>query len=77
MTLLEMSASYQDSASALHERILELRDLEKNLTNPEELFHVRHRINVLMPIWRETRDLAAVTAHYYDRSFHIYEQYTL
>jgi len=36
MTLLEMSVSYRNSASVIHERIAELRALERAQADPEE-----------------------------------------
>lgn len=77
MTLLEMSLSYQSSAAAIHGRIVELRSLARVQTDPEAAFCLRRRIDDLMPLWRETRELAALTAHYYDRSYHKHEKYTL
>lgn len=77
MTLLEMSFSYQDSAAAIHRRILELRGLERIQTDPAASFRLRRRINELTPLWREAREMAALTAHYYDRSYHKHEKYTL
>ena len=77
MTLLEMSLSYQDSAAAIYGRIVELRSLERTESDPEAAFRLRRRIDELMPLWREARELAALTAHYYDRSYHKHEKYTL
>ncbi len=77
MTLSEMSVTYQTSALAIHGRIVELRDQEKTLTDPNALFHLRRRIRELLPLWRETRELAVLTANYYDRSYHKHEGYTL
>ena len=77
MTLSELSVSYQNSADAIHGRIAELRDRERNQTDPEAAFHLRQRINELTPLLREARELASLTAHYYDRSYYRYEQYTL
>ena len=77
MTLLEMSASYRSSAAAIHGRIVELRVLERAQDDPDESFRLRRRIDELMPLWREARELAALTAHYYDRSYHQHEKYTL
>lgn len=77
MTLLEMSVVYQSSAAAIHGRIVELRKEEKRLTDPDQLFHIRRRIAELTPLWREARELSSVTAHYYDRSYHKHEGYTL
>ena len=77
MTLLEMSLSYQSSAAAIYGRIVELRSLERTEPDPEAAFRLRRRIDELMPLWREARELAALTAHYYDRSYHKHERYTL
>nr|WP_325301644.1 hypothetical protein [uncultured Oscillibacter sp.] len=67
MTLLEMSASYRSSAAAIHGRIVELRGQERAQADPEAAFRLRRRIDELTPLWREARELAALTAHYYDR----------
>ena len=77
MTLLEMSASYRNSAAAIHGRIAELRARERAQAAPEEAGRLRRRINELTPLWREARELAVLTAHYYDRSYHKDEKYTL
>ena len=77
MTLLEMSASYRSSAAAIHGRIVELRGLERTEQDPDALFRLRRRIEALMPLWREARELAALTAHYYDRSHQKHENCTL
>lgn len=77
MTLFEMSASYRDSAAAIHGRIVELRGQERAQADPEAAFRLRRRIDELTPLWREARELAALTAHYYDRSYHKHEKYTL
>ena len=77
MTLFEMSASYRDSAAAIHGRIVELRVQERAQADPEAAFRLRRRIDELTPLWREARELAALTAHYYDRSYHKHEKYTL
>ena len=75
MTLLEMSAVYRDSADAIHGRIGQLRALERAQADSEERFRLRRRIDELTPLWREAKELAALTAHYYDRSYN--EKYTL
>ncbi|WP_325200334.1 hypothetical protein [Oscillibacter sp.] len=77
MTLLEMSASYRSSAAAIHGRIVELRVLERAQADPEAAFRLRRRIDELTPLLREARELAALTAHYYDRRDHKYENRTL
>ncbi len=77
MTLMEMSVSYRRSAAAIHGRIVELRTLERAQEDPEAAFRLRRRIDELTPLWREARELAALTEHYYDRSYHKHEKYTL
>jgi len=77
MTLLEMSRLYRDSADAICGRITELRALERTETDSEAALRLRRRIDDLRPLWREARELAALTAHYYDRSYHKHERYTL
>ena len=77
MTLLELSQTYQDSAAALHGRIADLRAQARNQADPEEVLRLRCRIKELTPLWLEAKELAALTAHYYDRSYHRNEQYSL
>lgn len=76
MTLLEMSALYAESAAALRRRIGELRQAARELKDEEDRRLLR-RITELTPLLQETRELAALTAHYYDRSYHRHERYTL
>lgn len=77
MTLLEMSREYGESAKTIHARVVELRALERAQTDGEAASRLRQRIAALMPIWREMRELAALTSRYYDRSYHKNEKYTL
>ena len=67
MTLMELSVTYDASASAIRTRILELRQLELVQTDPEAVRLLRQRIDALLPIWRDMRELRNITAHYYDR----------
>ena len=77
MTLLEMSVYYADSATLIRTRIAELRAAERTAADPEaaRLFHIR--AESLRPLLREMRELAVLTARYYDRSYHKHENYTL
>ena len=77
MTLLEMSALYAESAAALRRRIGELQQAARELKDEEDRRLLRRRITELTPLLRETRELAALTAHYYDRSYHRHERYTI
>ena len=77
MTLVEMSALYMDSAVAIRGRIAQLREAARDQTDQELSRALQQRIAELVPLLRETRELAALTAHYYDRSYHKHERYTL
>ena len=77
MTLFEISVQYESSASAIRCRIAELQTAEKLQTDPEAAFRLRQRINALIPLLRECRELAVLTSHYYDRSYHKHDRYTL
>ena len=77
MTLLEMSVLYAESADKLRGRIAQLRAAERAETDPETARSLRQRGESLRPLLRETRELAVLTAKYYDRSYHKHEKYTL
>ena len=70
MTLLEMSAVYAEQAAALRGRIVELRGLLRQETDPETVQPLKRRVAALLPLWQEARDLAKLTAHYYDKEAH-------
>lgn len=77
MTLMEMSVSYARSADALRCRITELRQAAGTVQDPELARALRLRVEELLPLLREMRELSVVTARYYDRSYHKHERYTL
>ena len=77
MTLLEMSVLYAESADKLRGRIAQLRAAERAETDQETARRLRQRAESLRPLLRETRELAVLTAKYYDRSYHKHEKYTL
>ena len=77
MTLLEMSIEYEASAAAIRTRIRELQEAERTETDPDAAHRLHVRILDLIPLLREARELAVLTAHYYDRSYHKHERYTL
>ena len=76
MTLAEMSGLYAESAAALRQRIVELRQSAGELDGAERCA-LQRRIAELTPLLQEARELAALTARYYDRSYHRHERYTL
>ena len=65
MTLAEIAATYWESAALVRRRIGQLREMAREETDPEEVKKLERRIQTLMPIWRETRDMAAWTETYY------------
>ena len=77
MTLAEMSGLYTESAAAIRQRIAELRRSAREQDSEEESRALPRRIAELTPLLQETRELAALTARYYDRSYHRHERYTI
>ena len=77
MTLAEMSGLYAESAAALRQRIAELRQSAREQEDEAERYALRRRIAELTPLLQETRELAVLTARYYDRSYHRHERYTI
>ena len=67
MTLLELSAVYAENAAVLHGRITELRRMVRLEPDRETARALQRRVEALLPLWREARSLALITAHYYDR----------
>ena len=77
MTLLELSTTYLDSADLLRTRIRELRLAQREAVDPEVVRQLQSRISALGPLLKEMRELAALTAHYYNRGYHRNEKYSL
>lgn len=69
-TLKEIMITYQANADTIHTRILELRQQEKACQDPDEAFYIHHRINVLIPIWREAREAVQQMESYCRRGKH-------
>ena len=77
MTLYELSFTYEESADLLWARIHELQQQEKQTTDSHELRCIQKRLEALGPILREMRELANLSRHYYERSYHKNERYSL
>ncbi len=77
MTLQQLSYQYQEQAQALHQRIVDLRQAQAQCESREGAERLRQRIRDLEPLQRETRQLAELTARYYDRGYHKNAYYTL
>lgn len=76
MTLYELSVEYSAGAAALKARIRELKALEASAEGAEQLV-LRDRIRLLSSMWRDMRDVAALTEHYYERGYCRNEKYIL
>ena len=77
MTLAQLSPAYEESAAALGARLKELRQARRESADPEVQRRLGRRILELKPLYTQCRELAQLTAHYYDRSFYRNEKYTL
>ena len=77
MLLSEMSLDYKRDLLAFHSRIKELRAAAKAETDPRRAAALEARARDLEPLRREARELADLTARYYERGYYRNEQYTL
>lgn len=77
MTMEQLSAAYRDAAEAIITRIRELNERIKICDDFEEIDRLRCRIAELRPLYREARELADLTAHYYERGYRRNGKYTL
>ena len=77
MTMTELSRSYEEAATLLRSRLRYLRRTLAVTEDPEEIWHIKHRIAELTPILTQMNELAELTAHYYDRGYWRSEKYTL
>lgn len=77
MTMTELSRSYEEAATLLRVRLKLLRQELADSRDPEEIWHLKHRIAELAPILSQMNELADLTAHYYDRGYWRNEKYTV
>ena len=77
MTLEELSKCYEAAAVPLRARLKELRKMLEMAEDPEEIFHIKRRIQELTPMLTQMNELADLTAHYYDRGYWRSEKYTV
>lgn len=69
MKLKELAVSYRQSAQQLAQRIAQLRRERAQTDNPERRRQLQVRIDTLLTMYRETRDIAVVCERYYERSY--------
>ena len=77
MKLCEMSFVYREDAVRFQMRITELRHEMKQATTKKETQQLMRRIADLLVLVRQSRELADLTQHYYERGYHRNEKYTL
>lgn len=77
MTLKELSGTYRDAAALLERRIKVLQLEAARSDDPEEIWRLRRRVAELKPMLQQTRELAELTEHYYDRGYWRSEKYTV
>ncbi len=77
MALSELSKDYAFAAALLQKRLRLLRQMETEAEDAQALFQIRRRILILTPMLTQMRELAELTAHYYDRGYYRNEKYTL
>lgn len=77
MTLLEMSRQYTVDAEVFAQRICQLQRQADAEPDPEKRQRLHRRIIELMPLLRQSRALAQLTEHYYERGYGKHAQYQL
>lgn len=77
MTIAEMALEYRAQAQRLKDRLRELDQDARTAADESARARLRQRRGTLEPIWRETRDLAVLLEHYYERGYRRNERYTV
>ncbi|MBQ6430291.1 MAG: hypothetical protein IJJ99_00225 [Oscillospiraceae bacterium] len=77
MKLSELSEGYRQAAIPLREKLRLLRLALKTADDPQRRAALRHEIALLAGILTQCRELAELTAHYYERGFWRNDNYTL
>lgn len=67
MTLKELAKTYEAAAIPLRIRLSELRKMLAEAEDPEEIWHIKRRIQELTPMLTQMNDLAWMLEHYYER----------
>lgn len=70
MTLCELAPDYRVSAEKLRLRLRELRCAAKETEDAQTLFCLKRRIQTLTEMLTQMNELAELTEHYYERSYH-------
>ena len=76
MTLYQMSYVYREAALRFRMRITVLREQARTAEGEDKL-RLKRRILELQQLLRQSRELADLTRHYYERGYYRNERYTL
>lgn len=77
MKLIELATLYDADVIAISERIQELSERIATEEDPVEVAQLRRRILELRPLRKQSRELAELTALYYEGGFYRDPKYTL
>lgn len=77
MRLQELAAGYEAAAGLLRPKLRALRQELKSTQCPQKAAALRHEIAFLSGLLTQCRELAELTARYYERSYYRNEKYTL
>lgn len=77
MKLEELSEGYRQAALPLREKLRLLRLALRAADDAQRRAVLRHEIALLSGIMTQCRELAELTAHYYERSYWRNDKYTL
>ena len=77
MTLAQLSAEYRSHAAVLKTRITQLEQRRQASRTKQERQELDRRIRLLTAMYRDAKELAALTEHYYDRGYHSNEIYKI
>ena len=76
MTLYQMSYVYREDALRFRMRITVLREQARTAEGEDKL-RLKRRILELQQLLRQSRELADLRRHYYERGYYRNERYTL
>ncbi len=65
-SLSELAAQYGRQAEALHIQLRAARRDAARENDPASAYLLRRRVVMLTEMWRDTRDIGLLLAHYYD-----------
>lgn len=69
MSLYQLSLEYSSGAQALRERIRELEAQAEAEADGSARMRLDRRIRLLTSMWRDMREIAVLTEHYYERGY--------